>query len=174
LLVQGELQRAWKRMGFSAEPEIPCSELTPDVSSFPSRAIRFASAGGAKHRGMELRGGFYLEGIALSQEQVARNYGTGPPATRLRLREFINAPVIVVRDVWIPRRVVVKFIANKLGGAHFDPKRGTSDEDVMFKALDTTTGIQLLEKPAVYFELLSIGQALSSSRDIQVMLERTE
>jgi hypothetical protein len=65
------------------------------------------------------------------------------------------------------RAQVVKYVANKLGGAHFDTRRGHRKEDPDFILLDKVTPtVHLLDKPAIYFELLSIGQAVAGSHDL--------
>jgi hypothetical protein len=74
----------------------------------------------------------------------------------------MEAPAVCVRGKLIARRAVVKYVANKLGGAHIDPRR-TGPYAVLESAVDVT----LLGKPAVYFELLSIGQALANSEDAE-------
>lgn len=68
----------------------------------------------------------------------------------------------------VVRRILIKYVANKLGGAHHDSKRGTSHEEQLFGLLDTARAqVKLLDKPAVYFELLAIGQSLAGASDIQ-------
>jgi len=83
------------------------------------------------------------------------------------LREFANSPAVIVRGTPIPRRTTIKYVANKLGGAHFDPRRENNDEGAMYELLDKASTIALLGKPAIYFELLSAGQALANAADIQ-------
>lgn len=70
----------------------------------------------------------------------------------------------------ISRHTVIKYVANKLGGAHHDKRRGTDKENLAFVLLDKVgrdMGLRLLDKPAVYFELLAIGQALAKSPDLR-------
>src|SRR5215831_12619563 len=55
LLVQNELQRAWKAAGFDKEPKIIASNLTSTLKRHPGNTIIFAAAGGAKYKGMQLR-----------------------------------------------------------------------------------------------------------------------
>ena len=79
---------------------------------------------------------------------------------------FTAAPCMVIKGKLIPRRVVIKYVSNKLGGAHHDPRRGKSEEELLFSCLDRIQNYLLMGKPAVYFELLSAGQALVRSTDI--------
>lgn len=170
LLVQGELQRAWKAAGFPAEPEIVTSTLTPTLATFPRSRILFAAAGGAKYRGVELRGVLAIEGA--SQDEMESNRAHGVPEERLRLRAFIEGPCIVVGGDLVPRRILIKYIANTQGAAHFDRKRPDDHEGRLFRRLDETAQrFKLLDKSAVYFELLSIGQAIVRADDIQRLSE---
>lgn len=82
---------------------------------------------------------------------------------------------MVVQGIPVPRRVLVKFISNKLGGAHFDASRGASLEERQFALLDEVRErLRLMGKDAVYFELLSVGQTLAASMDVQRFLERVD
>lgn len=174
LLVDNELQRAWKAAGFDREPQIEASTLSSILAHAPLEKILFASAGGARYGGAELRGAF-VANCAMSPDEIRQRYEAGIPSEVAGLRSFIEAPCVVSNGRIIPRRVVVKFISNKLGGAHHDSKRGNSTEERMFSALDRTLGTAiLLEKPAVYFELLSAGQALVASGDIKRFIEAVQ
>src|SRR5581483_5614044 len=158
LLVDNELQRAWKAAGFEREPVIEASTLQYLVDTAPLDKVAFAAAGGAKYKGAELRGAI-MRNYAMTQEQIQKENAQGVPSATFGLRAFIEAPSVIVKGKVIARRVVIKFISNKLGGAHHDAKRGKTDEELLFAKLDSMQQIRLLDKPAVYFELLSAGQA---------------
>ena len=71
----------------------------------------------------------------------------------------------VLNGVRISHEDVIKYVANKLGGNHFDPRR-KEDED-NYRLLDAVRErIHVLEKDVVYYELLSIGQAVVNSSDV--------
>jgi hypothetical protein len=72
----------------------------------------------------------------------------------------------------IVRRALIKYIANKLGGAHLDHKRGTNHEETLYRLLDDARSWILMDKPAVYFELLAVGQAVAKAGDIGHLLSR--
>jgi len=166
LLVDNELQRAWKASGFEREPRVETSTLAPILTRVPKEKIIFAGAGGAKYAGAELRGAL-IANYAMSGEEVGQHHGDGVPSETMGLRSFIEAPCVVVEGRLVPRRVLIKFVANKLGGAHYDPKRQKTDEETLFRRLDRALReVQLLGKPAVYFELLAMGQALVASPGI--------
>lgn len=171
LLVDNELQRAWKAAGFEKEPVIEASTLQNLIESAPLDKVAFAAAGGAKYKGVEMRGAI-LRNYAMTPEQVQKENQQGVPSARFGLRAFIEAPCVVVKGKLISRRVLIKYVSNKLGGAHHDSKRGKTDEELLFSRLDGTQQIRLLDKPAVYFELLSVGQALLSSGDIARLIAK--
>lgn len=171
LLVDNELQRAWKAAGFAREPIVKASTLQHLVNTAPIDKVQFAAAGGANYKGAELRGAI-LRNYAMTEEQIKKEYSEGVPIAISGLREFIEAPSVIVKGKVIPRRVVIKYVANKLGGAHHDEKRGKTDEELLFARLDGAQQIRLLDKPAVYFELLSAGQALVQSEDVKKLIAK--
>jgi hypothetical protein len=108
----------------------------------------------------------------MTPDEIRGNFEAGVPTEVIGLRRFVEAPCIVVGGELVVRRVLIKYVVNKLGGAHHDAKRGTDHEETLFSLLDGTRGeVQLLSKPAIYFELLSIGQALAGAHDIDRLLE---
>lgn len=165
LVVHNDLQRAWKIARFEREPTIPCSVL-PDM---PPEQLEFASAGGASCNGAVVqsviapRGGFPPHLMSV----LARRMQAGMLTDVVPLSKFASATCIVIDGVEIPRRVVIKYVSNKLGGSHFDLKRNDT-EGALFRALDRTREVwKVAEKPVMYFELLAIGQCLAASADLE-------
>jgi uncharacterized protein (DUF2164 family) len=172
LLVDGELQRAWKAAGFEKEPTVRAATLDSVTGGVPLARFKFASAGGARFRGAEIRGATTTLFAMPPTRECLRE--AGPPLAELGLRRFTEAPVIVIDGKEIVRRVLVKFIANKLGGAHYDTSRKHDAEATLFRRLDRVMDqVKLLGKPAIYFELLAVGQQLAQSEDISRFLEKT-
>jgi hypothetical protein len=172
LLVNGELQRAWKSAGFSKEPQLTASSLTPILEKIVSDKIIFAAAGGANYKGCEVRGALWTN-YAMGQDELQDCQESGVPTKVFGLKDFIEAPCVVVKGKVIARRVLIKYIANKLGGAHHDHKRGHTDEESLFRLLDWARAqVRILEKPAVYFELLSVGQALVASPNLSALCSK--
>jgi hypothetical protein len=167
LLVDGELQRAWRTAGLLKEPMVTCSTLKPILASVPIKRLSFAAAGGARYKGAELRG-FMMTDLVMSAEQAKIQAENGLPEEVVGLKTFVESATIVVAGQIVVRRVLIKYVANKLGGAHHDSKRGTSHEEQLFGLLDTARSqIKLLDKPFVYFELLAIGQSVARASDIE-------
>ena len=96
LLVDNELQRAWKAAGFEREPQIVASTLEGILKLIPLEKLGFASAGGAKYRGGEARGALKAD-FAMSPEQVKELYAAGTPNAAQGLRSFIEAPCVVIK-----------------------------------------------------------------------------
>ena len=57
---------------------------------------------------------------------VARQVFGSPddsPERELSLKKFLDSACIAARGTKISRRTLIKYVANKLGGVHFDPQR---------------------------------------------------
>lgn len=108
-----------------------------------------------------------------SDDDDTRLHAGGPPVAVFGLRAYVEATCMVLHGHLIPRRVLLKYVANKLGGARFDPKRGTIDEDRLYRLLDEARDtVMVADQRVVYFELLSAGQALAASDDVRRLQER--
>ena len=81
----------------------------------------------------------------------------------LTLTEFLESPCLILNGTAFNRREVLTYVANKLGGNHFD-KRG----DQRFALLDH--GQSVID--AVYHELLSIARLVTSSEEIELLRSR--
>lgn len=172
LLVDGELQRAWKAAGFDKQPQIHGVCLTSCMEGVDPNTVVYASAGGAEQQGTQMAG-FLVRDIAVPQAEINDRSAREPPMKVWSLTEFIAAPAINTRGVSISRRRVVKYFSNKLGGAHHDVRRGNDDEDRAFAILDRLARdvrLQVLGKPMLYFDLLSIGQAVANSQDLKKLI----
>lgn len=166
LLVENGIQRAWKRSGFPHEPTVHASTLSDIIGSTPRDRITFASAGGARFQGAEM-GGALMVNYKMPDKEIRKLDKAGPRGEDIGLRRFIESPVVVIDGKEIVRCVLIKFIANKLGGAHYDGSPANRGEVSLYRHLDRATEqIKLLGKPAVYSELLAIG---SNSRDPQTL-----
>ncbi len=168
LLVEGDLQRAWKKVGFDREPIVPHPTLSSLFSVIPCEQLAFAAAGGARYKGVEMQTAFEIRG-PVSEDERRRLASAGNPIEELGLQSFVEGSCMVVRGLAVKRRQLIKYVANKLGGAHFDKKRGSSADDLAFRRLDEILAdrYKLADKSAVYFQLLATGQALASAPDIE-------
>ena len=173
LLVDDLLQRAWRDLNLDRQPIVRAPSLEVKLRNFALRKITYAQAGGAKHREVVVT--TVIEyGDYLSPEQALQAFGSGPdaPERDFSLRRFVEGTCIVVKGTAISRHILVKYVANKLGGVHLDPSRDLNkEEELKFSLLDEVRAERVTaDKPAIYFEYLSIGQALINSPDIDRFL----
>lgn len=175
LLVEGHFGKAWRALGLEKQPRVIAPDLGITIDSVAdSGKIMFAQAGGADFRGGAVQS-VLVYGDAMSPEEIQRRFAASPerPRRTFWLSGFLNSPAFVVQGTIISRQQVIQYVSNKLGGAHFDPDRNMQDKvERLFAALDQA-GLQysILGKPAVYFELLSIGQVVAQSDDARTLIE---
>jgi hypothetical protein len=100
---------------------------------------------------------------ALTPAQIQKIAALGPQEVTQNLTDFVNSPCVVVEGTTISRIELVKYVVNKLGGAHYDSKREKDYQRLLDYA---GQHYALAGKNSVYFELLSIGQRLVKSPDI--------
>jgi hypothetical protein len=170
------LQRAWRASGFEKSPKITAFSLKPDLQYMKeaSHEVFLAWAGGAKIPGLGRVGNMIAVAKYLSDEE-ARILSTAQGREEeetLDLPKYIEAPAIVVRNVVIPRRVVIKYIVNTQGGSHIGDKRVSEPEKRQYRLLDEAKNSQGGKYPVPFFELLSIGQALVRAEDITRLREK--
>ena len=141
------------------------------------RMRKYWQSGGAKYKGIIIQA-MGVRNRALSPEEVKAEYeqtkdimGKNYP---VKLVIFLRQPSFVIEGIFINREEVIKYVANKLGGAHYDSSRKpkTSARDVSlgekYTLLDSVrSSTMLADKNAIYYELLSIGQRLVNSKDVQ-------
>jgi hypothetical protein len=172
LLVEGDLQRAWKAAGFEKEPVVECRSLDPVAFRIPPTDVVFASAGGGIYGGAWFGGANVFTGISKEGVDALRT-GAGREQIMLGLRKFTESPCILIGAQSISRRTVIKYVANKAGGVHFDPSRKQTPEELQFSMLDSASkNLGMLDKNAVNFELLSTGQALGRAKDVEAFITR--
>lgn len=171
LLLESTLQRAWKAAGFEGQPVI----LAPDFRAMLNTidgTVLYALAGGASsaRSGAEIQARFpvLVEGPTIRfvspEDQVRRIIETDFP---FLLTDFVEGPVIFARGDLITRRQLIKYVCNKLGGAHYDPKR----EECAFRRLDEVHQLMVLDsRHGVFFEVFAIGQQLAAAPDIGRLL----
>lgn len=175
LLVEGKLSFSARQIGKDIRV------LTPAIHKVYTdqdlQQMRFWQAGGAKYKGMQIQAASMIN-RALSAQEIKVDYertksviGKNYP---VKLSVFMRQPSIVVEGNCINREEIIKYVANKLGGAHYDSSRkdnnskhGLSLEDKYVLLDSVHKGTVVADKNAIYYELLSIGQRLVNSRDIR-------
>lgn len=172
LLLYGDLQRAWKALGFPKEPQIKTFTLDHALEDQPVEKIWLAAAGGARREFGSVQG-VVLSGGASTPDEMKKRAARGPSMRLMGLTEFRDARCLVINGRAIPRRLVVTYVANKLGGAHFDPQRAGKADEMLFRRLDAVTKQhQIMDQNPVYSELLAAGQAIADAEDVKRLLAR--
>ena len=173
LLVDGDLQKVWRAAGFTKSPGIKTYTLASGILADYGKTVVFASAGGALYD--DIRSvGFVVKKSDPGVADTDVNVGRIPPKTEtLPLNHFLESPCMAIQGNSVLRQVLIKYVANKLGGAHYDSTRGESDEQKLYGLLDHAHSTYAINGTSViYYELLSIGQAVTHSEDIVRLCEK--
>jgi len=125
--------------------------------------INFYTAGGAKYKNMTIQS-LYEVNYAMSAQEIKQRYENSKNNIKVKysLVEFLNTPCVIYKGEVFSRVELIKFVSNKLGGAHYE-----LDEKKMARMgllLDVKNAYVVAGKNAIYFEMLSIGQLLVESK----------
>lgn len=213
LLVYGDLQKAWKVAGFEKEPKIKAVDLNSHLRGVRTKDIKWAFAGGALYAGMQVgalvdsgskgkgkgKGNIACSLLVNGKNDVGRYPQESEIYKSVGLGKFLFDSSIILEGKIIPRRAVIEYVANKIGGAHIDIRRDESKkkerwfslldqlfdmegspDSVALSVIEETGNERLVasslgfvaSKKVLYYELLSIGQAISWSEDIELLCER--
>lgn len=180
LLIDGKLLAAAKEVGLDIRVLTPA--ITKAHTETEMKSMKFYQAGGAKYQGNIVQS-FSIINRALSPEERKDRYeiekkliGKNYP---VKLSEFLRQASFVVEGIIINREEVIKYVANKLGGAHYDSNRRSSppgapisleDKYMLLDSIRNST--MVADKNAIYYELLSIGQRLVNNHDIQLLQKK--
>lgn len=174
LLIDGDFFKAWKKLNFAGHPYVVAPRVEYFLKKKVAENIKWIIAGGGQYKGVKAAFGILIKG----ERSPAVPKGIDPINHKFSLGSFVNSTSIYVDRVCISRGEIIKYVANKLGGAHFDANRD-KPLGVKFRLLDENIDsfqIQhisdLKGKNAVYFELLSIGQLIGESPGVARLIER--
>lgn len=175
LVSDGHLGLAWRLLGLANEPNIVAPDLDALLGPIDHADVILAQAGGAVYQGVVVQGVFKYK-RALLPEEMKQNYERKKNLVpkSFTLSKFRESASIIVEGETIMRREVILYVSNKLGGSHFDLSRNNSKElERKYMLLDQYRDDFIVAgKNALYFELLSIGQCIVKSSDIQDFLAR--
>ena len=198
LLVDNAIQRTWIQLGFEKQPSI----AGPDVEALAKHHgvdLNYAVslvAGGGCISGMQMAMiGCYRvdnpetgkkagddEGFAVKVSSVtrdAREAGSANELTALvekswTLSEYLDATSAIRLGIAVSRQDVVQYFANYMGGVHLDsidPK--IRKKTATYKLVDSLRGMVRADTmDGLYFELLSIGQAIGKSADLRALVSK--
>jgi hypothetical protein len=178
LLVHGDYRRAWRLvMGNKREPRITARDPEPIVRNVPDPTwVQYLYAGGADVSGTH-HNGMAMFNMPKAVAEAGRPFGieyVAPEVGVSELREFtlnqfLKSTSIRVADNRITRQEVISYVANKLGGAHLDPRRNKPREQVISQLVDHGH-IVVAGLPGIYFEVLSMASDLARSEDAQALV----
>ena len=181
LLVEGNLGKAWRAVGFEKEPKI----LAPVLETIGDRKrADFIQAGGARYGGIEIRdlevhfdnslpNEYAKRGPVLYVKKEASHKRARKP---LRLSQFLDDTCMIIEGIELSRRDLIIYVSNTLGGKHMEWEREFKEQPkraAKFGALDSVfKKMETADKESIYYELLSVGQALAASRDIHKLIKK--
>jgi len=172
LLIEGDLFTVARLFG------VKKLRILSSGEEYPSRdGAVFHQSGGAKHNGIQVKSITFYD-KALTDKEIKEMYQKEKQKivknSPISLSDFLKKPSITIQGIEINREEIIKYVTNKLGGAHYDSKRksGNSLEE-KYKLLDDHRNAnKIAGKNAIYFELLSIGQKLVNNKDIQKLKKK--
>lgn len=163
LLVDGDLGRAWREIGMSRAPQIACYTLD-FAAGIPLNRIIFAHAGGIRINGRLMKGSILSFGTH-SDELVQTK-------TSLYLDKFVNSDCLIVEGIPISRRMLIKAVANKLGGGHSQSSAENESNEKIYKAIEDAKRTGVGNWRSIHYELLACAQAISRSTDISYLCQK--
>ena len=172
---------AWrtKIIGFEKEPTISAIDSDSYIfgidKEIPPEKIEIFVVGGAKYKGNIIQSFGYKNYVEdIEKTFKAKEYLMKNPKI-YTLNQYLNSTSLVIKGQKINKREVIKYITNKMGGVHIDFTRNENKFcDKKFKLLDKSCSLKLLNKDYIYYELLSIGQALANSEDTKKFINRAK
>jgi hypothetical protein len=149
-LADRELVGAWRRAGFEGEPRIAAIDLAAAVAARGAGVPDFALAGAATYNRP-------ATGVAAAAPS---------PAFRLYpLGEYLESPSIYLRGKAVSRREIVCYTAQQVEARAQD--RGTAERLCRLEARANA-----YRADAFMLELISIGQTLTQTPDVEKLAER--
>jgi hypothetical protein len=171
LLLESVLHAAWRHHGFSKQPIIKAPDLLLMAGRRP-QDVEIGLAGGAHHGGMFSAGMMMMKGPepAVIPTDCDQSWLMARPWP---LSDFISSPAVIVDGVVVKRCDIITYFANIAGGVHLTrSSRVRKKNEELVRRLTRIEGrIRIHQSEGLYFELLSIGQALGKSDDVIKLAE---
>ena len=172
LLVDGNLERAWRLCGYTFPIRVRAITLSDILNTYERSRILTAFAGGALHHGARWALGIVLISDTDAKKQPQSSQKP-PKLIELSLQDYVQTPCMIIRELDINRLELIKYVANKLGGTHIDfTRKSNKPLEQKFLYLDSLHNYEQVDKNIIPYELLSIGQELVNSRHIQRLMKR--
>lgn len=174
LLVHGKIKEAGAMLDQRIRILTPLSSLEENLPD--SESITFFMSGGAStnkgrvERLIEYNRTFTAEEV---KKMYDDNQGLEGKSKAVPVDTFLNQVSFMYGVSRIKRKTVIKYMCNKLGGAHYDPKRVaptsllTENEDEQYSFLDIIYNTwKSLDMNVIHLEMLGIGQRFINSSDV--------
>jgi hypothetical protein len=124
------------------------------------KEVEFASSSAAQNLGMKVSAVMVFNKVMEANEPISIKEELAP------LKRYLNQPACVISGALITRSDLVQFVANKMGGAHFDEMRRKPEEAAIHAMRQYFIG----NRPALIHEMLSCGQTLAAAQSTKVLL----
>jgi hypothetical protein len=161
LLTYSDLHRVWVTVAGKKDFLVPSTAIeTRDPKRLSE--VDFATASPAESS----------PGNTIFAVLVYRKIQNGEEPIRLSnerltpLHTYLAEKTMIIEGIPISRNDLVQFVANKLGGAHFD----TDSQKPSEKALRALQQFEVMNRPAAMHEILSYGQQLARSPSIAELI----
>ena len=169
--------------GFDGEPNVEAVDLSAVVAELPARYIQYAYAGGADIPGAQ-HSGYVLLSIPRAEAEAEGYEAAAQRVSKLirpgvwrmfPLSEFCASPSVISGAGAVSRLGVVRYVANKLGGVHWDNERGAWTDPVgsRHRLLDEKH-LMVGRLSAPLYEVVSIAQAIAVAEDTSRLLARMD
>ena len=125
LLVEGKLLSTWRAIGLKDQPYILSPNLDYFFEYYSPETIVYSQTGSAKVTGGIVEN-IAMFNIEMSQEDAKFLHKLdqdGKGKQVVKLTKFIDSTCIVINGYKINRKELITYVANKLGGTHFDQSR---------------------------------------------------
>ena len=194
LLIEDWIGKAWRHFGFQKQPSIVGPDLIKlaTTQGHEIRHITSVISGGATIDGIQLamlghaRANNPTTGVSVDADEGfavvtfsitrdARGEADEGDLERLinkewMLSRYLDAPGMVRKGETISRRDIVTYFANVGGGVHLGPARKEKEKNyALIEELINKIGALTMD--GVFFELLSIGQAIGRSNDLNKLVK---
>jgi len=123
----------------------------------------FFSTGGARFNGMTIQD-ITISNRVLDAKEIRDNYSNNsrPRLVKYSIEKYLSAPCITYEGETFNRTDLIKFVANKLGGTHYELEK---KKLARMRSLDNAKEqIYIAGKSSIYYEFLSIGQTIVKSK----------
>lgn len=186
----GLLQSAWRAFGYANAIRIQTTFIDDLLDSdYLKGRTAFIAANGA------VVGSSWLGPLSQCEPQLTARLGKdlalfgddSYEPTTLRLSDYLGSTCIYLDGIKVSRRHLVKYVANKLGGTHYDTARDEKDasELASYKALDDlfdfysvtpkgarSTPVFEGKLHALHIALLAVWRDITESRDVNLLLKK--